>query len=124
MRIGQTYISIMACIFLTSCAQPLGHGEIDWDRGARRAMVLEILTPQAAEAEARTCVSAGWDWHAGRAYARVRYRRVRHYRNAVATVPVDLALRPGDEIELWPGDCSQGRLGRVERVLFTPEPNR
>ncbi|MGJ7913866.1 hypothetical protein ACI48D_00110 [Massilia sp. LXY-6] len=124
MRIGHTFIGILACSFLASCTQPLGHGEIDWDHGARRARVLEVLSPQAAEAEARDCAPAGWNWQAGHAYARVRYRVVRLHRNTVATLPEGLALQPGDEVELWPENCGEHRLARVERRLSAPAQDR
>ncbi|MGZ5182996.1 MAG: hypothetical protein ACXWC2_21170 [Ramlibacter sp.] len=120
MRTRHTFIGILACGLLASCTQPLGHGEIDWDLGARRARVLDILGPQAAEAEARDCAPAGWNWQAGGAYARVRYRSGRLHKNTLATMPEGLALQPGDEVELWPGDCGEHRLARIERRLHSP----
>jgi hypothetical protein len=120
MRIGSIIAGLAACSCLASCIQPLGHGEVDWDHGARRARVIETLAPQAAEAAARACAPAGWNWQSGRPYVRVRYRGARLRHDAVATVPEGLALRPGDEVELWPEDCGAQRLARVERLLSAP----
>lgn len=124
MRIGPLIIGLAACGCLASCVQALGHGEVDWGHGARRATVLATLGPQVAEAEARTCVPDGWDWQADRRYVRVRYRGVRLHRETVATVAEGLALQPGDEVELWPQDCRAGRLARVERLLSSPTLER
>lgn len=124
MRPGQLFIGIAVCSLLASCAGSLGNGEVDWDHGARRARVLEVLGRQAAEAEARACAPAGWDWQSERIYTRVRYRNNRLYHNTIATVPDGLALRPGDEVELRPEDCREGRLARVERRLPAPARER
>jgi hypothetical protein len=95
----------------------LGQGPIDWEHGARRARVLALATPEAGSAAAHACgAPAPPDAH----YVQVRYRHARLYRNVVALLPTALAAQPGDEVELWPGDCDQGQLARVERVLAPP----
>lgn len=110
-------LCILSCGVLTSCAPTLGHGPIDWEHGARRARVLALSTPEAGAAAAHACgAQAPPDAH----YVQVRYRHARLYRNVVALLPADLAARPGDEVELRPGDCDEGRLARVERVLPPP----
>jgi hypothetical protein len=125
MRPGQLLIGIAICGLLTSCAGSPGNGDVDWDHGARRARVLEVLGRQAAATEARACAPAGWDWQAERSYVLVRYRNGhRLHHNTVAAVPEGLALRPGDQVELWPEDCGERRLARVGRLLAAPPRER
>ncbi|HEX8788997.1 MAG TPA: hypothetical protein VF793_22645, partial [Telluria sp.] len=82
--------------------------------------VLEVLAPQAAEAEARACLGPDRPLPAGQRYVRVRYRATRLHHKVVATVDDGLSLRAGDEVELWPEDCDAGRLAHVGRVLPPP----
>jgi hypothetical protein len=111
-------LSMLAvCGLLAACAQPIHSDRVDWDHGARYGRVLEVLAPQAAEAEARACLGADRPLPAGLRFVRVRYRRTRLHHKVVATVADGLDLRAGDAVELWPEDCGQGRLARVGRVL-------
>jgi len=98
---------------LSSCAQPLGNGPVDWDHGARRGRVLETLDAGTAAAAVQACTGAGAQ---GR-FAKVRYRGSRLHHTVVAALPDDVDVRSGDEVELRPAACAEGRLARVERVL-------
>ena len=124
MRTGHIFIGILTSSFLASCTPFPDHGEVDWDHGARRARVVEIVSPQAAEAEARDCAPAGWDWKAAGSYARMRYRSIRIHRSALAAVPEGMALQPGDEVELLPGNCGEHRPVRIVRRLPSPALDR
>jgi hypothetical protein len=98
---------------LSSCAQPLGNGPVDWDHGARRGRVLATLDADAAAPAVQACAGA---MAQGR-YAQVRYRGARLHHTVVAALPEGVDVRTGDEVELRPPACAEGRLARVERVL-------
>jgi hypothetical protein len=102
------------CLLLPSCAQPLGNGPVDWDHGARRGRVLETLDAGAAAFLVQAC-APGTALQAR--YAKVRYRGSRLHHTVVATLPDGVDVGTGDEVELWPARCDEGRLARVERVL-------
>jgi len=106
-------------ILLASCAQPLGHGPVDWDHGARRGRVLELLDAGAAADAVHACVAAAPVQ--GR-YARVRYRGTHLHHTVVAALPDGIDALPGAEVELWPAHCADGHVARVERVLAPPAP--
>lgn len=111
------FLSVFALsTLLAACAQPVGNERVDWDHGARHGRVLETLAPQEAAAQARACLGAR-ALPDGAQFVTVRYRLNRLHRNVVAAAPAGLALHPGDEVEMWPEDCDQGRPARVERVL-------
>lgn len=124
MRRVSALSALAVCALLAACAQPVNSDRVDWDRGARYGRVLEVLAPQAAEAEARACLGPDRPLPAGQRYVRVRYRATRLHHKVVATVDDGLSLRAGDEVELWPEDCGAGRLARIGRVLppSAPQP--
>lgn len=107
-------------ILLSSCAQPLGNGPVQWDHGARRGRVLETLDADAASAALQACVAGTV---AQGHYAKVRYRGSRLHHTVVAALPDGVDAHTGDEVELWPAHCADGQLARVERVL-PPLPPR
>jgi len=100
---------------LSSCAQPLGNGPVDWDHGARRGRVLATLDAGAAAPAVQACTGTGVSPEAH--YATVRYRGSRLHHTVVAALPEGGDVRAGDEVELRPPACAEGRLARVERVL-------
>jgi len=116
MRCVTVPILCTLCALLSACVGPVANERVDWAHGASYGRVLERLTPQAAAGEVQACLGAA-PAPAGAAYAMIRYRRTRLHHNVVALVPDGLALRVGDEVELWPADCAHGRLAHVERVL-------
>jgi hypothetical protein len=86
---------------------------VDWDHGARRGRVLATLDAGAAASAVQACTGAAAQGH----YATVRYRGSRLHHTVVAALPEGVDVRTGDEVELWPAACAEGRLARVERVL-------
>lgn len=112
--------ALAASVLLAACAQPIHSDRVDWDHGARYGRVLEVLAPQAAEAEARACLGPDRPLPAGGQWVRVRYRATRLHHKVVATVADGLLPHAGDEVELWPQDCDAGRLARVGRILPPP----
>jgi hypothetical protein len=115
----RTVIGIFMSVLLSSCAAPLGNGPVDWDHGARRGHVQELLDANAASAAVQACVPAAADKMAGR-YAKVRYRGSRLHHTVVAVIPDGLDIYVGDEVELWPAGCDEGRMAHVGRVLPPP----
>lgn len=110
----------VVCILLSSCAQPLGKGTVDWDHGARRGHVLEVLSPDAARSVVQACTAQADGVDAPQRFAKVRYRGTRLHHTVVAALPSNVEAHVGDEVELWPANCAEKRMARVERVLAEP----
>lgn len=113
-------IGSVVCILLSSCAQPLGKGAVDWDHGARRGRVLEVLTADAASSIVQACTAQADGAEPPQRFAKVRYRGTRLHHTVVAALPSNVEAHVGDEVELWPADCAEKRMARVERVLVEP----
>lgn len=118
--LAASIIGPVVCSLLSSCAQPLGKGTVDWDHGARRGHVLEVLTADAALSAVQACTAPVDGADTPRRFAKVRYRGTRQHHTVVATLPDNVDAHMGDEVELWPADCSEKRMARVERVLVEP----
>lgn len=116
MRRNPILPTLALCALLSACVGPIGNERVDWAHGARHGRVLALLTPQAAAPDVQACLGTGAVL-ADMLYVKLRYRGTRLHHTIVTVVPAGLALRPGDEVELRPGDCAQGRLARIERVL-------
>lgn len=110
----------VVCILLSSCAQPLGRGTVDWDHGARRGHVLEVLSADAASSIVQACTAQVGGADALQHFVKVRYRGTRLHHTVVAALPSNVEAHVGDEVELWPANCSEKRMARVERVLVEP----
>ena len=111
-------IIVFVCVVLSSCVQQINEERVDWHRGARYGRVLEMVTAQEGDLAAHDCLGANKPSESSQQFARVHYRGSRLPHNVVALVPYGLDLRPGDEVELWPSECSEGRMARVGRKLL------
>lgn len=115
-------VSHIACLFLAlslaACAQPQRAALADWEHGARRARVIEPVDPALVRAQLPSCLQAmPADELAARHFVRVRYWHGRRPIVEVAEAPTDVALHAGDEVELWPEACAEGRPARIARML-------
>lgn len=55
-------------------------------------------------------------------FVRLRYRHVRIAHSAVAELPSGLQVKIDDQVEVWPEDCSLGKISRISRVLPVASP--
>jgi hypothetical protein len=110
-------VAPVVCILLSSCAQPLGKGPVDWDHGFRRGHVLEVLTADAAWSMLQDCIAQADGVDVPQHFVKVRYRGTRLHHTVVAALPSNLEAHVGDEVELLPAKCSEKRMARVERLL-------
>lgn len=106
---------VLLALGLTACAQsPLA----DWEHGARRARVIDAVDPAVVRELLPSCLQAlPAEQLAARQFVRVRYWHGRRPFVDVAEAPSGVALRAGDEVELWPEACAEGRPARVARML-------
>ncbi|WP_460826812.1 hypothetical protein, partial [Massilia terrae] len=91
--------------------------------GARRGRVIDDVDPGQVRALLPSCLQAlpagELDAHH---FVRVRYWHGRRPYIEVAEAPPGVAMRAGDEVELWPEACDQSRPARVARMLAAAGP--
>lgn len=117
MRVSQFACALLA-LSLAACAQPPGVAPADWEHGARRGRVVEAVDPAQVRALLPSCLQALPAGElAAHSFVRVRYWHGRRPYVEVAEAPLGVAMRAGDEVELWPEACDQARPARVARML-------
>ena len=100
---------------LSACT---GMSEVDWEHGGRHGEILAIIDNQASAADLPECIAAlSPEVRAGRRFAKVRRRTMRTVRTEVVELAADVPATVGTLVEVFPGNCEAGRLGRVTRVI-------
>lgn len=96
--------------------------------GLKHGWVSGFYTAQTPRAELPACLAAlPPERLEGHLFVKVDYRAVRRMMVEVAEVPTlvgadgQQSVRLGDRVELWPEDCTRGRLSRITR-LMPPAP--
>lgn len=108
----------VSALLLAACASKSDTRVVNWQQGGKRAWVVSELDPNAPLATLRPCLAnlSAADY-ASRHFVEVRYHHARLIHHEIAEVPPGLAIKAGDEIELWPADCSSGKLSRIGKAL-------
>ena len=105
-------------IALTSCARDSTLGSVDWENGARRGVVADVIESGGANSPRARCLTRKIaEDNASRPFVEVRYRGAKLIRSSIASAPDTLKLKKGDIVELYPADCHAGTIGRVTRIL-------
>ena len=110
---------ILVCAFyLTSCSLTSPEMETDWKHGAKHAWVVKSYDPSSSQSELPACLSRlDRKEFATRNFIQIRYHHAKRMLYEVAELPADQQVNAGDELEVWPEDCTQGKLSRISRVL-------
>lgn len=92
--------------------------DIHWDQGARRAWVLSIVSTRPAKDDLLPCLdSLSDDEMKNRHFVKVHYRHIRKFITTVTEVPKDTEIETGDEIEIVPEKCSEGKISQFIQIL-------
>lgn len=103
----------MAGIFSSAFAT-----DIHWDQGARRAWVLSIISTKHPEDAILPCLDSLTDDDIqNRHFVKVHYRHIRKFVTTIVEVPKDTEVKAGDEIEIIPEKCSEGKISTFFQVL-------
>jgi hypothetical protein len=115
---NKSVASILCLLLLTSCASSSSQSEIDWKNGAKRAWVMSFYGPNSPSADLPECLSTLPKTElATRHFVKVEYRHVRQMLIEVAELPETLHAKVGEQVELWPEDCSKGNISRISKLL-------
>jgi len=103
----------MAGIFSSALAT-----DIHWDQGARRAWVLSIINTKSPEDAILPCLDSLTDDDIkNRRFVKVHYRHIRKFITTIVVVPKDTEIKAGDEIEIIPEKCSEGKISAFIQIL-------
>lgn len=106
---------VMLTVGLSACG---GVPIVDWENGARVGKVVDMIDPQAPVTDVRPCIAALLTKTlADKHFARVAIHGVRSVRVDIAEMPVGVPTTPGTAVEIYPSNCTDGKLGRVTRAL-------
>ncbi|MET3135263.1 hypothetical protein AAKU55_005571 [Oxalobacteraceae bacterium GrIS 1.11] len=107
--------ALLAAVTLNACAPA---PKVAWESGARKAWIVKSYTPDTPREQLPACLAALPPHDlATHHYVQVRYRHVRRMHVTAAELPDSVQAVDGDEVELWPEDCSIGAVSRITKLL-------
>lgn len=113
------YRCVVLCFVLTTALSACtGLSEVDWEHGGRHGEIFALIDSEASTASLPPCVAAlSPEVRAGRRFAKVTRRTMRTIRTEVVELSADVPAMVGTPVEVFPGNCEAGQLGRVTRVI-------
>lgn len=118
--LSKTFVtfSIVGVLLLTSCSTITTDQEIDYKNGVRHGWVIEYYTPDSLAANLPECLTATSSTDlASKHFVRVRYRQGGSTFSTIAEWPDKFRPKPNTQVEFWPRDCSNGKIGRIKRII-------
>jgi hypothetical protein len=109
---------ILSALLLSACTLNSADRMVDWKHGAKLGWIVSTYVPGSDAADLPKCLAdlPSAD-RATSHFVKVSYRHVRQMRYEVAELPPELQAKNDDRIELWPADCSLGKISRISRVF-------
>ena len=97
--------------------------DIDWIAGGRHGWVLDEYDESAAKESLPNCLKTlSKDDFSNKHYVKIHYKNIRKYVEVVAEVPTSMHLIKGDEVEVYPEKCSEGKLSHITKLLDHAHP--
>jgi hypothetical protein len=108
---------------LAACASRPYLPESHWQGGARAATIVAIDSPSSPLAVPPDCASLVAQARSlGQPVVQVGYRMNRSTHHMLALPDAGVPLATGAWVELWPGKCKDGHLGRLAALPSGPKP--
>jgi hypothetical protein len=115
-----TITAAVGLLLLSACATDPGGKMVDWEHGAKHGWVVSAYAPDSVATALPPCLAnLPTSEFSTRRFVRVKYRHVRLMLYEVAELPPALDAKIGDRIELWPANCSAGKISRITQVFPT-----
>ena len=110
--------SILWALSLNSCVSRPPHPEADWQNGAKRAWIVKFYSAASPDASLPECLATLTKTELATGhFVKVEYRHTRKKVSTIAELPNTLRAKIHDQVEIWPEDCSRGKVSRVSRLL-------
>ena len=92
---------------------------IAWQQGAKLGTIALFYTAETPVKDLPECLATlPKEEISAKRYVKVWYHHVRHIRNEVAELPSSMQdAKLADHVEIWPADCSKGKLSRISQVF-------
>ena len=114
--------AILNVLLLCACSSPPSELSADWRNGAKRGWIVGIFVPDSASEDIPSCLARlSPAERSSRQFVKFRYWHARQTITEVAELPPDLLVKIDDRVEVWPDNCSQGKVSRISRVLTAKE---
>ena len=115
-----SYIASAAVIlYLHGCANLSSENPgVDWQHGAKRGTVSQIFTADSPVEGLPSCLAGlPKPLRQGRQFAHIEYRHIRHLFATLAEIPRGSVVKVGQQIEVWPVDCTAERFARIGKTF-------
>jgi hypothetical protein len=98
--------------------------EINWEQDAKRGTIIFLYDARTPQKDLPHCLAllnlSKENLDAGH-YARIAYHHIRQMHQEVAQLPDSLSqAKLDDQVEIWPANCSKGKLSRVSQIRIHP----
>ncbi len=98
--------------------------EISWEQDAKRGTIIFLYDARTPQKDLPHCLAllnlSKENLDAGH-YARIAYHHIRQMHQEVAQLPDNLSqAKLDDQVEIWPANCSKGKLSRVSQIRIHP----
>ncbi|MFZ6773322.1 hypothetical protein ACO0LB_11465 [Undibacterium sp. SXout7W] len=112
---------------LISLALPLLEAkasDVDWVHGGRHGWVLEVYDENSAKESLPDCLKMlPKDELSHKHFVKVHYKNIKKHVEVFAEVPSSMELGKGDEVEVFPEKCSEGKLSHITKLLEHAHPH-
>lgn len=120
-KISFTYAKyfLLCASLLTINIAHAERSEINWQQGAKLGTIVLFYTAETPAKDLPECLShLSKEELATKHYVKVSYHHVRLTHHEVAELPKELLhVKLEDHVEIWPENCSNGKLSRVSQVF-------
>ena len=98
--------------------------DVDWVLGGRHGWVLEVYDENLAKESLPDCLKAlPKDELLHKHFAKVHYKNIKKYVEVIAEAPSSMELMKGDEVEIFPEKCSDGKVSHITKLLEHAHPH-
>ncbi|CDG83209.1 hypothetical protein [Janthinobacterium agaricidamnosum] len=113
-----TFLSaLLSASLLSSCASDKP-ASVDWRHGAKHGDIAGFYDADTPRDSLPACLAQlPAEQLAQQRYVKIHYHHVRRMLVEVALLPDGQQVALGDKVELWPEDCSLGKLSRITQFL-------
>ncbi len=109
--------ALLSASLLSSCASDTP-ASVDWQHGAKHGEIAGFYGPDTPRDSLPACLAQlPAEQLTRQRYVKINYHHVRRMLIEVAPLPDGQQAAIGDKVELWPEDCSLGKLSRITQFL-------
>ena len=114
---------LLCAIFLAGCTSLQHPVPVDWEHGGKRGTVTRTFDATTPAEQLPPCLKAlPVGELAAHRYVEVEAMHRRHVYRDAGALPDGMSAAPGDTVEIYTKNCSEGSLSRISRRLPSAPP--